>query len=400
MNLDGTKVDIQRFDGGRSLMMGAGGVGVLGLLATFGGMAMEPHAAMFSYLWAFAYWAGLALASVVLLQIFLAVRARWMVVLRRAVETMAVTVVVFVLLFIPIAVGMKSLYSWVDPSPNLSHEALRLLAHKKPWLNTTFFVVRGLGYVLLATVISWRLFGLSTRQDQAGGVELTVRQRRFGTGALPFLALVFSFAGFDWLMSLDPLWFSTIFGVYYFAGSFVSTLSLLVIVTDRARGKNLYGDFVSDEHIHNLGKLMLAFTCFWGYIGFSQFLLIWIASVPEEVPYYIVRMQGQWAGIGVFLILGHFVLPFAALLSRSLKRNRAQLSLVAFWILLVHAVDLYWLVMPALSPASLPFHWTMLTAFAGVGGLAVAFALWKIRGQFTLPVRDPYLADSLAYRQP
>jgi hypothetical protein len=394
------KVDIERFDGGRSLLMGAGGIGLLGLLATFAGMALAPRAAMFSYLWAFAYWAGLALASVVLLQIFHATRARWMVVLRRAVETMAVTVVVFVVLFIPIALGIKNLYSWADPSPNLSHEALRLLEHKRPYLNITFFIIRGVAYVLLATVVSQRLFGLSTRQDQSGEVQLTVRQRRFGTGALPFVALVFSFAAFDWLMSLDPLWFSTIFGVYYFSGSFLSTLSLLVIVTERARGKNLYGDLVTDEHIHNLGKLMLAFTCFWAYIGFSQFLLIWIASIPEEVPYYIVRMKGQWAGIGVFLILGHFVLPFFALLSRSLKRDRSRLSLVAFWILLVHGVDLYWVVMPALSPAALPFHWTMITAFVGVGGLAVAFAIWKIRGQFTVPIRDPYLADSLAYRQP
>jgi hypothetical protein len=394
------KVDIGRFDGGRSLLMGAGGMGLLGLLATFGGMALAPQAAMFSYLWAFAYWAGLALASVVLLQIFHATRARWMVVLRRAVETMAVTVVVFAVLFIPIALGMKHLYSWADPSPSLSPEALRLLAHKKPYLNMPFFIVRSVGYVLLAALVSQRLFGLSTRQDQSGELQLTVRQRRFGTGALPFVAVVFSFAAFDWLMSLDPLWFSTIFGVYYFSGSFLSTLSLLVIVTDRARGKNLYGDLVTDEHIHNLGKLMLAFTCFWAYIGFSQFLLIWIASIPEEVPYYIVRMKGQWAGIGVFLILGHFVLPFFALLSRSLKRDRSRLSLVAFWILLVHAVDLYWVVMPALSPAALPFHWTMITAFVGVGGLAVAFAIWKIRGQFTVPIRDPYLADSLAYRQP
>jgi hypothetical protein len=313
---------------------------------------------------------------------------------------MAVTVVLFAVLFIPIAAGLKHLYAWVDPSPSLPREALRILEHKRPYLNSTFFVIRGLFYVLLAAFISQRLFGMSTRQDQSGDPVLTVRQRRFGTGTLPFTALAFSFAGFDWMMSLDPLWFSTIFGIYYFAGSFVSAISLLVIVTDRARGRNLYGDLVSDEHIHNLGKLMLAFTCFWGYIGFSQFLLIWIASLPEEVPYYILRMKGEWAGIGVFLIVGHFVLPFAALLSRSLKRNRRQLVVVAFWILLVHAVDIYWLVMPTLSPDGLTFPWTMLTAFVGIGGLAVAFAIWKIRGHFTVPVRDPYLADSLAYRQP
>lgn len=394
------KVDVQRFDGGRSLMAGAGGLGLLGLLATFVGMSSDARPAMFSYLWAFAYWGGIALGALVLLQIFHAVRAKWMVVLRRPVEVMAVTAVLFLLLFIPIALGMKHLYSWVAPPASLSREAMEVLHHKAPYLNTTFFIIRTVFYLLLATLVSQRLFGLSTKQDGSGEVKLTARQRAFATGMLPLVALMFSFAAFDWLMSLEPLWFSTIFGVYYFAGSFLSAISLLVIVTDRARGKNLYGDLVTDEHIHNLGKLMLAFTAFWGYIGFSQFMLIWIAGLPEEVPFYIVRLKGDWAAIGVFLIVGHFVVPFFTLLSRSLKRNRARLALVAFWILLVHAVDLYWLILPTLSPEAAPFHWTMISAFIGVGGLSIAFALWRIRGHFTVPVRDPYLADSLAYRQP
>jgi hypothetical protein len=381
-------------------MTGAGAVGILGIAGTLAGAASDPRPALFSYLWAFAYWGGLALASVVLLQIFHAVRAKWMVVLRRALEVMAVTIILFLILFIPIATGLKHLYSWVEPPADLSREALALLRHKEPYLNTTFFVIRSVFYVLLAGFVSQRLFGWSTKQDASGDVQLTARQRRLGTGALPFLALSFSFAAFDWLMSLDPLWFSTIYGIYFFAGSFLSTISFLVILTDRARGKNLYGDLVTDEHVHNLGKLMLAFTAFWGYIGFSQFMLIWIAGLPEEVPFYIVRLKGDWAAIGVFLILGHFFIPFGALLSRSLKRNRSRLALVAFWILLVHAVDLYWLIMPTLSPDALTFHWTMVTAFFGIGGLTLAFGLWRIRGQFTVPVRDPYLADSLAYRQP
>ena len=398
MNADVQK--FQKFDAGRSLMAGAGGLGLICLIATLVGMSVDARPAMFSYLWAFAYWGGISLASVVLLQIFHAVRAKWMVVLRRAVEVMAVTAILFLFLFIPIALGMKHLYSWVAPAANLSREAVELLHHKEPYLNTTFFIIRSVGYMLLAGVVSQRLFGLSTSQDGSGDIKLTARQRAFGTGMLPFIALMFSFAAFDWLMSLEPLWFSTIYGVYYFAGSFLSAISLLVIITDRARGKNLYGDLVSDEHIHNLGKLMLAFTAFWGYIGFSQFMLIWIAGLPEEVPFYITRLKGDWAAIGVFLIVGHFVIPFGALLSRSLKRNRARLALVAFWILLVHAVDLYWLILPTLSPDGAVFHWTMITAFLGVGGLTIAFAVWRIRGHFTVPVRDPYLGDSLAYRQP
>lgn len=393
------KIDIQKYDGGRSLMVGAGLVGLLGLLATLGGMAISREAS-FSYLFAFAYWGGMALGAVILLQIFQATRAKWMVILRRPVEVMAVTVTLFVLLFIPVILAMKHLYSWVDPPADLPGEAMKILQHKKPYLNTGFFVVRGFFYLLLAAFVSSRLFRLSTKQDTTGDVQLTQRQRNLGVGALPFVALTFSFAGFDWLMSLQPLWYSTIYGVYFFAGSFVSAIAMLIIVTDRARGKNLYGDYVSPEHIHNLGKLMLAFTCFWAYIGFSQFLLIWIAGLPEEVPFYNVRMQGPWAGVSVFLIIGHFFIPFGLLLSRARKRNSGRLALVAFWILLVHAVDIYWLVMPTLNPGGLVMHWSLLTAFVGVGGLSIAFAMWRIRGHFTVPLRDPYLADSLSYKQP
>ena len=394
-------VDVQRFEGGRQLMTGAGALGLLGLVATLAGTAgADARPAYFSYLFAFAYWGGIALASVVLLQIFHTFKAKWMVILRRPLEIMAVSVVVFLVLFIPIAIGLKHIYSWVEPAADLPREALHILEHKKPYLNPSFFIARSVGYVLLASFIAFRLFGLSTKQDTSGDIQLSAKQRWLGAAALPFIALVFSFAGFDWLMSLQPLWYSTIFGVYFFAGSFVSTISLLVIVTDRARGKNLFGDLVSPEHIHNLGKLMLAFTCFWAYIGFSQFLLIWIAGLPEEVPFFMVRMKGDWAALSVFMIVGNFLLPFAALLSRSLKRDRSKLALVAFWILLVHALDIYWLVMPTLNPDSMPFHWTVIPAFVGVGGLAIAFAIWRARGHFMIPVKDPYLADSLAYKQP
>lgn len=394
------KIEVRKFDGGRSVMLGAGALGVVGLLIALAGIGVDPVPAMHSYLLAFVYWGGIALASVVLLQIFHATRARWMVVLRRAVELMASSVSIFVLLFIPIAVGMKHLYPWVDPPKGLSDHAIHLLEHKRPYLNVTFFLVRSFFYLLLATLIANRLLRWSVAQDTSGDIDLTARQRRFGVGALPFIALAFSFAGFDWLMSLEPLWFSTIFGVYYFAGSFLSAISLLVVITDRARGKNLYGNLVTPEHVHNLGKLMLAFTCFWAYIAFSQFLLIWIANLPEEVPFFIVRMKGAWGAVGASLIIIHFLIPFGCLLSRSLKRNRSSLAAVAFWILLVHAVDLYWLIMPALSPDRLVFHWSLIPAFVGVGGIAVAFGVWRARGHFTVPVRDPYLGDSLAYRQP
>ncbi len=394
------KLDVQKFDGGRAWMTKAAGVGVLGLAITFGFMAKDPKTALFSYLVAFTYWAGVGFASLVLLMIFHAFHAKWMVVLRRPIEAMAATMPFLVVLFLPIALGAEHLYLWVAPPAGLSAEEQHLLHHKAPYLNLAFFVVRTGLYFAVAAFIARRLFGWSTRQDTDGDVQLTVRQRRLAAGGLPVMAVVFAFAGFDWLMSLTPFWFSTILGVYYFAGSFLTTVSIVVLATVAARGKDLYGAYVTPEHTHNLGKMMLAFTAFWAYIGFSQFMLIWIANLPEEIPFFTVRMNAGWTPVGIFLIVGHFFLPFFALLSRSLKRRPKALAVVAVWLLFINFVDHYWMVMPTLSPEGPVFPFTLVTAFLGVGGVAVAAVIWRLRGHFTVPVKDPFLAVSLRYRQP
>jgi hypothetical protein len=393
-------LEVERFRGGRSWLLGGAAGGVILLLATFAGLAADPQQTMFAYLVAYAYWVGLAIASLVMLMMFQTFKAKWMVVLRRPLEAMATTVLLFAVLFIPIALGMKHLYIWADPPATMGREALKLLAHKHSYLNGTAFLVRAAIYFVVLVFLAERFFAWSTKQDETGALELTRRQRALGAGALPLIAGVFTFAAFDWLMSLNPLWFSTIFGVYYFAGSMVGAFSLLAIVTRKARGKDLFGDFVSVEHTHNIGKLMLTFTAFWGYIAFSQFMLIWIANLPEEVPFFITRLKAGWAWVGILLIIGHFFIPFGALLSRSLKRDPRKLVVVAVWILFIHYVDIYWLVTPTLYPEGFSFHWTSLTAFGGIGLCAISFTVWRLRGRFTIPVKDPYLANSLRYREP
>lgn len=398
-----TAVDVQTFRGGKAWMSRAGGLGLLMLLVTFVGMVSNPKPVFFSYLVAFAYWAGIALAALVLLMIFHAFHAKWMVVLRRPIEAMAASIGFFAVLFVPIVFGMKHLYIWTHhplPAGMFNEEELHLLHHKAPYLDVTFFLVRTGIYFLVAFYLAQRLFGLSTRQDASGDAQLTVQQRRLSAGGLPFVAIVFAFAAFDWLMTLSPLWFSTIFGVYYFAGSFVTVVSLLVVVTVLARGRDLYSEYVTLEHTHNLGKMMLAFTAFWTYIAFSQFMLIWIANIPEETPFFTLRMNEGWAPVSIFLIVGHFFLPFFALLSRPLKRRPKALALVGLWLMFVNFVDLYWLVVPTLSPMAPTFHWSLVTAFLGVGGVAIAFTIWRLRGYYTIPVKDPFLAVSLRYRQP
>jgi hypothetical protein len=397
-------VQIERFSGGRQWLVVGGGVGLLLVLLSvvglFVGDAASQTLAAASYLIAFAYWAGISMASVILLMIFHATRAKWMVVLRRPVEVMGATLPLFLVLFVPVVLARKTLYSWVEPAATLPRETLKLLEHKRPWLNPSFFIGRGFFYILFITVIMYLLFGWSKKQDASGEVQLTQKQRSLAAGALPFVGLAMTFAAFDWLMSLNPLWFSTVFGVYYFAGSFVSALSLLAIVTHHGRGKDSVGTFVTAEHTHNIGKLMLAFTCFWTYIAFSQLLLIWIAGLPEETPFYITRFNPGWRAVGIAMIVCNFFVPFGAMLSRSLKRDSGKLAAVAAWILLVHYVDIFWLVMPTFSPEGVAFHWTTVTSVVGIGLLSVAFGVSRLRGQYAVPIKDPYLADSLRYKQP
>jgi hypothetical protein len=403
-------VQMERYQGGQQWLVVGGGLGLLLVIASVAGLFMGDEGtrklAGASYLIGFTYWCGISMASVILLMIFHATRAKWMVVLRRPVEIMGATLPLFALLFIPLVAVMKKVYSWVDPAtsypagtPHL-RETLALLEHKRPWLNSGFFIGRGFFYIFFISLIGGLLFKWSKKQDESGDVQLSQKQRNVGAGALPFVGLAMTFAAFDWLMSLNPLWISTVFGVYYFAGSFVSALCVLAVITAHARGKDSVGTLVSPEHTHNIGKLMLAFVCFWTYIAFSQLMLIWIAGLPEETPFYITRFTTGWRGVGISMIVLNFFAPFGALLSRSLKRDPHKLTWVALWILLSHAVDIYWLVMPTFSPEGVAFHWTTFTAIVGIGLLTVAFGVWRLRGQYAVPVKDPYLADSLRYEQP
>lgn len=399
----------ERFTGGGRTMMIALGLGALGLVVTAAlylvnmGDPAASRGVLASYLTAFVYWIGIAIAMSIWLAIFHAAKARWPIVVRRPMETVGASIPVFVVLVIPILLGMGKLFSWVDPSAgHFDAEQLRLLAHKQPYLNPTFFTLRTLLYFVIcggAALLQWRW---SVDQDETGSIENLKRMRTLGPASLPFLGLAITFAGFDWLMTLDPFWGSTVFGAYYFAGSFKCAMALLTLITVLSNRAGLFGRMVTKEHLHNLGKLMFAFTAFWAYIAFSQFMLIWIANIPEEGAWYLVRMKGEWQWVGIALVVCNFVLPFFFLLPRSTKMNRSTLAFAACWLLFFHLVDLHWIIRPAIGQAHFElgaFSQTVV-AWVGVGGMAVAFGLWLAKGRHTVPIKDPFLADSLRYVQP
>jgi hypothetical protein len=386
------------WQGGRRMLTLAGGAGAAGLALTLvGGLVFDARRALFSYLVAFVYWIGIALGALILLGAFHASAARWPVVLRRFLEGVPQSLPAFVVLFLPVAFGMRLLFPWVDPH-GLEGELAHLAHHRAPYLNPAFFLVRAGIYFVFWIAVAHLLRAWSLRQDETGSLSLTARQRRLGAGSLPFLAITMTFAAFDWMMSLDARFFSTIFGVYWFAGSFMATFAVTIVAATLSRpDPTAFGHHMNLEHFHSLGKFLLAFTSFWAYVAFSQFMLIWIANIPEEVPWYILRIHGGWRFVAAFLALFHFLVPFFLLLSRDLKRSPRALSLVAGWLLLAHWVDVYWLVMPHLHDAG-PRPWLFdLTAFVGVGGAAVAFTVLRMRGAPAVPLRDPYLEDSLRY---
>ncbi len=383
--------------GGRSLVVGSLVAAVVGLgLTGLRGLG-DARVALSAYLVAFVYWLGLALGALALLMAFHAAKARWMVVVRRPLEAMAGTVLVTPVLFLPIALGMRVLFPWAGSTAGLDEEELRLIHHRAPYLNPTFFLVRAAIYFAVWIVFARLFWRWSTRQDQSGAAGLTVKAWKLGAGGLPALGLTLTFASVDWLMSLGVKWYSTIWGVYYFAGSFVGAIALLILATFALTRTPALDQTVKPAHWLSLGKLLLAFTCFWGYIAFAQYMLGWVGDLPDTIPWMLLRQNHAWRWIGGALLVGHFVVPFLLLLSRPRKMDPRRLAPVAAWILVIHFVDLYWLVMPQVRPDSIVPDWSNLTAVLGVGGAVVATCVTLLRGKHALPVRDPFLPESLVY---
>jgi hypothetical protein len=286
------------------------------------------------------------------------------------------------------------------------HEAHTLIEHgvmgkKSGFLNKNFFYLRALIYFAIWAVLAVRLFGYSAQQDTSKDPSLTVRAQSFAPAGTFLFALSLTFAAFDWVMSLEPTWFSTIFGVYYFATGVVSSYAVIILVTMALRTSGPLEGAVTPEHYHDLGKLMFGFLVFWAYIGFSQFMLIWYAALPEETTWYHNRWDfGPWAKVSMAILIGHFVVPFFWLISRNFKRNLGRLQIGAGILLVMHVVDIYWFVMPnyALGSNDFSFHWIDAACLLAVGGIYGAFVFYRMTKHYLVPVGDPRLERSLHFQ--
>lgn len=386
--------------GGYSLAAAAGGVGVAGLAVAWllsRGTAGGAERFFISYLSNYCYFLSLGLGGLFLVLLEHLARAGWSVVVRRLAEGIAATLPVLGLLFLPILWGMPYLYPWVNPSAELDEHLLGLLRWKAPYLNVPFFLVRVAIYFAVWLSISYYYLALSSRQDRTGKADLTRRLEKLAPAAIIVFGLTLTFATFDWMMSRDPFWYSTIYGVYYFSGCVVGAFALLSVVAMVMQRSGRLEQAITADHYQDLGKYTFGFIVFWGYIAFSQYMLMWYANIPEETEWYHRRQSGPWGYVSVLLIVGHFFIPFLALISRGAKRHRGILGTMCVWILAMHWIDVYWLIMPESSLQRVPLSWMDLATFAGIGGLCTAAALLWLAGRPLIAIADPRLRESLAF---
>jgi hypothetical protein len=335
--------------------------GGLGLLLSLIGAALEPRQAFASYLTAYAAGLSLAVGAIILVMISQLTGARWFLPFRPVTLRIGSTLPLFALLFLLLIPGLHTLYPWVPPlDDSLSPELRHQIAQKRAYLNVPGFLLRAAIYFLV-----WIGFGRLLRRRP--GVA--------SAAGLPLVALTLTFAAFDWLMSLTPGWFSTIYGVYYFAGGFLGALGLVALLGFAGSAENPAG--IAEEQYHSLGKLLLTFVLFWAYVAYAQLLIVWIADLPIEVTWYSSRLRGSWGVLGLILLGGQFLVPFVLLLFRRITSRGRSLAWIGGWLVLMHYLDVYWLVLPAMRPGGLQLHWLDLAGLLVVAGFASAYGAWR-----------------------
>jgi hypothetical protein len=364
-----------------------------GMLICGAGYMADTTRSAFNNVILFMFLASLAGGSVFLLALEYITGAVWSVPMRRINEFLAGLTPLIPLFALPMLFNMHGLFHWSHADAVAQDD---LLAKKSPYLNVTFFVVR---FLIVAAV--WNLFYLlftrnSRRQDTTRDPRLTTVNIRLAAAFLPLFAVTLTVVAVDWAMSLEPHWFSTIFGVYYFAGTALAAVSAATYVIIRFQERGMLRDLRRD-HLYSLGALMFAFINFWAYIAFSQFLLVWYANLPEETVWFMARWKGGWEYVSVLLIIVHFVVPYFALLMQDSKMDPKRLKLMALWILAAHMLDLYWLVMPTYSP-TLSVSWMDIGYPAVAVGLVIVVLAYKVQRNNLVPIGDPKLERGLSFR--
>jgi len=411
--MDGIAADPRMADDNVSAPVGAAavsrvllGAGAAGLAITLvGGFVLGAQHALAAYTVAVGAVLAASLSALVLTMCFHLVNAGWIATTRRQFENLASLAPVALLLLLPallidLVVTKGALWEWMNPE--LAKTDALIIA-KAPYLNPIRLLIFFVFYLLLWGGVSYRLRALSLEQDRTGDRFLSLKARFLSAWALPLTALTIAFAGFDYFMSIQPHFFSTMWGVYIFAGGAGAAMAIVVLTFCVLQLFGRMQGLVTSEHYHDLGKLLFAFaSCFWAYIGFSQYFLIWYSNIPEETFWMLERTTGEWKGTSIFLAVGHFAIPFFFLMPRTIKRKPLFIGIGACWVLFMHFIDYVWIVRPVLhhgghapTPAS---WWLDIAALVGVCGIFFGLYVLRIGSSALTPLRDPKLPEAMAHK--
>ncbi|HKA18527.1 MAG TPA: hypothetical protein VKN18_09425 [Blastocatellia bacterium] len=392
--IETSRVDVEGFRR-RALIVGVAAlvIGAAGAL-----ISSESREQFFrSYLLAYIFWIAIPLGCFAILMLQHMSGGVWGLVTRRVLESSTRTFPLLALLFLPLLLGLKSIFPWASPerlaaSPALNHA----VEQKHLYLNIGFFIARAIFYFLVWIIVTRTLNRWSAEQDKTGERRLTSKLQGLSGPGLVLYGLTVTFAAIDWAMSLDPEWFSTIYGLLFMGGQGLAGMAFVIAVMVLLSQRAPMNEVIKPSHLHDLGKLMLAFLMIWAYFAFSQFLIIWAGNLPEEIPFYVRRIQSSWKYVGLGLIVLHFALPFVLLLSRDLKRSGRKLSMVAIGVIVMRYVDLIWLTGPELHEGRFGLSWMDLMLLAGIGGVWLWFFATELNRRPLLPIRDPEIESVFA----
>lgn len=373
----------------RSLIVGV--VGALILVAT-GSMWHEVF--MRGYLVGFMLWLGLSLGCLALLMLQYVTGGLWGLISRRFLEAAAKCFPLMAILFIPVALAAPHFYPWVD--------------HTTWWLNLPGFYIRAVIYFVIWTGLAYTLSSWDKRYDEGPAPSLSSRMQAISAPGLLLYVFTITFAAVDWVMSLSPGWSSTIYGLLYLAGQGLSAFAFVIILLWLTSKHEPYRSIVTRTQVHDIGKLMMAFTLLWAYFSYSQFLITWSANLPEEIGWYLHRIKGGWAPVAIFIVMFHFFVPFGIMLSQDLKRNLSKLAPLAMFMIFMRVVDLFWYIVPNFNTPSMeqpaPFATlqvliVVVASVLGIGGLWLAFFFFNLRKAPLTPAYDPQMPLLLSMSQ-
>jgi hypothetical protein len=380
-------------------------VGVLGLIVSIVGWITKPEDFFRSYLVAFLVVLGLSLGSLGLLMLQHLTGGHWGILIRRPLEAATRVLWLVPVLFVPIIFAMKALYSshdvdgvtrigWLNPPAQGQEGALSHLQHS--YLTQSGFLIRAVVYFVLWIGLMLLFNAMSAKQDvDKDDRALRARIKFYAGPGIILYVFAMTFAAIDWSMSLSPHWASTIYGFLFVAGQAISAMSLMIIIVTMCSHAEPFSGFIQKRHLHDLGKLLFAFNMLWAYFSFSQLLIIWAGNQPEEITFYKSRLFGGWGVVAAIVLILHFFIPFFALLSRDVKRNKAVLPKIAMWLIAMRCLDLFWLTRPEFTSSAWPKLWDFAALFA-LGGIWLWFFAFQLKQRPMLPLGEPKLAEAIA----